>query len=273
MTEAFFTTREEKTGGICPGCGEEVREQITAVPGRELRHRMDCACDKRRREAERMEEYAEGMRILRREARREAGIPKRYQRESLSQLIPREGQQQAHRAMTDFVSAWRGDRRARGVLLVGATGCGKSTFAAAAANDLIDGYAFSEDEVRNCGVFGAPRRPFTSVRYVNVPMLFNELRNAMDEKTSAAHIIEQCASVPVLILDDLGAEHRTDYSRSVLLRIIDHRWCEQLPLIVTANARRMEDLEASTGERGRDRLEAICMPAAISCASQRRLGK
>lgn len=274
MTEMDFTTREEATGEVCPVCGEKLMERVTVVAGRQFRHRMECSCDKQRRAEEQKREYSEGLRKLRGAARRVSGIPSRYQTGSLSRLGHdlREGQEAAHRALCEFYSEWQNDRHTPGVLLVGATGCGKSTFAAAAANDLIDGYTFSEDDALRCRRCGDPAHPFTPVYYVNVPMLFTELRNAMDEKSSAAEVMRKYSTVPVLILDDLGAEYHSEYSRSVLLQIIDYRWCERLPLIVTANARRLEDLEASTGERGRDRLESICLPVPLSCPSQRRLG-
>lgn len=41
---------------------------------------------------------------------------------------------------------------------------------------------------------------------------------------------------PVLIIDDLGLEKATDWAAEKLDLIIDHRWLNNLPLVVTTNA-------------------------------------
>ncbi len=76
--------------------------------------------------------------------------------------------------------------------------------------------------------------------YVSVPELMLEIRDSFNPdghylRSSEAGIIDKYASVPVLILDDLGAEKTTDYSITTLYLIIDRRYREAMPTIITTN--------------------------------------
>ena len=46
---------------------------------------------------------------------------------------------------------------------------------------------------------------------------------------------EAIRTVPLLVLDDLGAESPTPWAQEKLFQIINHRYNEQLPTIITSN--------------------------------------
>ena len=96
-----------------------------------------------------------------------------------------------------------------------------------------------------------------AVLFVHVPRFLAALRQATAEGRA---IERQATGVPVLCLDDLGAERPTEWVRETLLAIIDARCNAKLPTIVTSNCSPGE-LDAHLGDpAGRipDRIVGTC---------------
>jgi hypothetical protein len=79
-----------------------------------------------------------------------------------------------------------------------------------------------------------------------VPATFEEVPNILDRlrpNADGASDIGQYQATPVLIMDDLGAEKRTEWTDEQLYRIADFRAKRNLPTIVTSNLtpKAMED--------------------------------
>ncbi len=108
----------------------------------------------------------------------------------------------------------------RWLYLCGACGCGKTHLCAAAANGL-----------RAAGV---------SVLFMTTTALLGTLRGMMNtsqrnDVDRTEELIQQLSVVPVLVLDDLGADPLTEWSNSILTRIVDSRWTTRRPLLVSSN--------------------------------------
>jgi len=74
-------------------------------------------------------------------------------------------------------------------------------------------------------------------RYAYVPLLFEELRRGFQEEGDRSYEarFDRFLNVPLLVLDDLGAEYRTGWVHEKLDTIIDYRLMQALPLVVTTN--------------------------------------
>lgn len=74
-------------------------------------------------------------------------------------------------------------------------------------------------------------------RYAYVPLLFEELRRGFREEGDRSYEsrFDRFLNVPLLVLDDLGVEHRTPWVQEKLDTIIDHRIIQGLPLVVATN--------------------------------------
>lgn len=106
------------------------------------------------------------------------------------------------------------------LVLCGPSGSGKTHLAVAIVRELV-----------KSGRYGA-----ASVRFVTASELLLEIRASYrDTDSDEAEIAERYGSVPVLVLDDLGAEKVTDWSVATLYLIIDRRYREMRPTIVTSN--------------------------------------
>lgn len=148
-----------------------------------------------------------------------------------------------------YVEKW-GEMKARntGLILWGSVGTGKSFTAHCICNALIDK-----------GV---------SVRLYSAA----EIVNRLSDKDKRDETIQKVRTVPLLVIDDVGAERGTPFAREQLCRAIDERAESGLPLIVTTNYTIQEISNGTEPEMQRifDRLQAMCIPIAVIGESRRR---
>jgi len=137
-------------------------------------------------------------------------------------LRPGEGIEEA----TEYASALARGRHEFSILtLAGPRGVGKTHLALAVAWDsLMNGYL---------------------VYYRQASMLLEELRRGYNNQTqyepgynagSYEFLMDTFMNKGLLIIDDLGGEKLTDWAAEKLDMIIDWRWLNRLPLMVTTNA-------------------------------------
>jgi DNA replication protein DnaC len=69
-----------------------------------------------------------------------------------------------------------------------------------------------------------------------VPDLLDSLRFAYDsEETTFEEHFDRIRQAPLLILDDFGTHHATEWAREKLFQILNYRYINHLPLVVTTN--------------------------------------
>lgn len=137
------------------------------------------------------------------------------------------------------------------LLLKGGYGSGKTHLAAAIANERIG---------RGESVF-----------FVVVPDLLDHLRAtfAPTSRITYDERFESVRNAPFLILDDLGAQSATPWAQEKLFQLINHRYNEQLPTVITTN-RELEEIEPSTRSRLSD--SRLCTIVTISAPDFRQGG-
>lgn len=76
-------------------------------------------------------------------------------------------------------------------------------------------------------------------KYAYVPELLDDIRDSYqkDELTgqSYSQLLDVLGTVPLLVLDDLGTEKKSEWATEKLQTIVDHRSRSALPLVVTTN--------------------------------------
>ena len=125
------------------------------------------------------------------------------------------------------------------LVLTGPSGSGKTHLAASIANRCIE-------------------RQQTTF-FIMVADLLDHLRAAYSPNSELAYdeLFEQVRNVPVLVLDDLGAHSSTPWAQEKLFQIINHRYNNALPTVVTIRgplARLDESLRTRLDAEGRSRL-------------------
>ena len=103
------------------------------------------------------------------------------------------------------------------LVLFGGYGSGKTHLAAAIANEVL-------------------RRQQRVILAV-VPDLLDHLRATFGPDSPVAYDdrFETIREVPLLILDDLGTENTTPWAREKLYQLINHRYNDALPTVITSN--------------------------------------
>jgi DNA replication protein DnaC len=125
----------------------------------------------------------------------------------------------------------------RGLWLEGDPGTGKTTLAMLVSKAAIEAH-------RTTAIYSLPR-------------LMGVLRESIDSEEGLLGLLDRLATVDLLHLDDLGAEHRTDWVLEQLYSIVNTRYEEQRSIILTTNATEQE-LAEQLGARTVSRLVEIC---------------
>lgn len=116
------------------------------------------------------------------------------------------------------------------LVLLGLPGTGKTHLAAAVANE---------------------RRASGSTAYfITAPDLLDYLRSAYapDSKASYDKVFEAVRTVPMLVLDDLGAHSSTPWAQEKLFQLLNYRYNAALPTVITSNLT-LEDHDARIRSR------------------------
>jgi DNA replication protein DnaC len=137
----------------------------------------------------------------------------------------------------------------KGLLLYGTVGTGKTYYAACIANQLIDsGY---------------------DVLMTNFATLTNKMQGTFDGKQE---YIDSLNRYKLLIIDDLGAERKSEYMQELIYNLIDSRYRSGLPMIITTNLSADEIKRPGNMDFARiyDRVLERCLPIAVQGESRRR---
>jgi DNA replication protein DnaC len=125
--------------------------------------------------------------------------------------LQRDSLQAAFNLSQDFASSPKG-----WLFIQGRFGCGKTHLAAAIANECVSN--------------GIP------TLFLTVPDLLDSLRFTFnDNEVSFEERFDQIREAPLLILDDFGTQSATEWAREKLFQILNFRYVNNLPMVVTTN--------------------------------------
>lgn len=146
----------------------------------------------------------------------QSGLSKRFLRRTFDTFRISPENEKAYRACrkyADSFGALNADKNS--LMLAGNCGTGKTHLAAAIANALL-----------------ARMMP---VVFTTPNDLSATVRSAFDGKNSEAEVVRLYQDVPLLVLDDLGKDQPTQWSVALLYRILNARYENDAPVVVTTN--------------------------------------
>jgi DNA replication protein DnaC len=146
--------------------------------------------------------------------------------------------------MLEYVNTWHENyQKGLGMILHGKPGTGKTYAVFAMANKLM--------------TIGKPVMVISSIG------ILNRIKDAYSSGDSEHDILKALHNASLLVIDDLGAEHYTDWSASILYKLIDDRYRTRRPMVITTNLP-LADLEKKLSTdgipRAYSRLDEVCVP-------------
>lgn len=236
--DGLFVEGDERLedGGIrCGKCGGMKTCHGTGVlEGILLPIRCEC---KKRADDERLSAIREAEEERRREELRRIGLTsKAYAEKTFAADVAPDSS--FSKTCRRYCEQWSEMKKVNaGLLLYGDVGTGKSFYACCIANEIIDRY-------------------FEQAYVTTIPRLISQLQ-PFDGHKKVAAIID---AVPLLVLDDLGAERETSFVDEQLFSIIDRRLLSRKPTIVTTNLTLQDIRNPQTTAQRRiyDRIIEMC---------------
>lgn len=209
----YFGRREVWTP--CPACHEE----------KLARERQEEAEKQAKLERERLEQMLDS-----------ALIPRRFIGRSFENFrAETPAQQKALSVVREFADDFESHlRRGSSLILIGKPGTGKSHLAIAALQSIMPKY---------CGL------------YVTCMQIVRAVRATWrrDSERTEGEVLSDLASVPLLVIDEIGVQYGTDGEQTVLFEVLDRRYRDMMPTILLAN-QSLDGIKQYLGERTYDRL-------------------
>ena len=189
-------------------------------------------------------------------------MPKDVLRARIKDLLENEAQMDVAELATKFIRNVKetGNLPAKGLYIYGEFGVGKSYVLGAIANEL------ASIKIRSVVVF--------------VPEFLSEIKQAISDNTLQEKV-EFVKKAPVLMLDDLGAETLSTWTRDEILgTILHYRMAEELPTFITSNFNydglenhlansQKGGVEVVKAARIMERIKSITLPIQLKGANRR----
>lgn len=219
--------------------------------------RCNCHCEQAQREEEKAEAERQRKQRALEKLQKYSLMDKKFYGSTLAAWDEDMGSVKLKKTIRKYVDHWPEMKTNNvGLLIHGSPGIGKTYAAFAIANEIMATHRALVVAVNTMGLLARIRETFNR-----------------QDREAEIDIIRSLEKASLLILDDLGAEQKTDWSSTMLYQIIDARYRSGMPLVVTTNLTLDQLQEKLTShdkvDRTYDRLAEICLPIEVTGASNR----
>ncbi|SDZ24277.1 phage DNA replication protein (predicted replicative helicase loader) [Tindallia californiensis] len=244
------------TSWKCEVCNKPKKTKLVLL-GKERVVRCNCECETMDYEAKKAEEQRRKQLKAIEKLKRYSLMDSKFHGSTLTSWDEAIGSPKLKKTVNKYVENWLEMKENNiGLLIHGNPGIGKTYAAFAIANEIMQQYRAIVVAVNTIGLLARIRETFN--------------RN---DKEAEIDIIRSLEKASLLILDDLGAEQKTNWSTAMLYQIIDARYRSGKPLILTTNLPldnlRDKLISEDAIDRTYDRIAEICLPIQVRGKSNR----
>lgn len=242
----------EKDGHIyCKICNERIDgKAIPFFNDTILIPRVDCKCDRDRKEQEKLRE-----KLIAQDRLRDNCFISRNQNAYTFENADKYTDDNTFRKAKNYVKHFDEMRKDNiGLLLYGNVGSGKTYIACSIANAIISEYSYS-------------------VKMRNFAQILNDLQKG-GFNLDRNEYIESITSPTLLILDDFGIERNIEYALEQVYNIVNARYLKARPTIITTNLN-FKDIEKEQEDimlgRIYSRIIEMCLPLRVTGFDRRKI--
>lgn len=241
---------------ICEVCGQS-KEMEISVFGRTAIVRVMCKCEQEAYRKREEEQVAKEKMIRLERLRKYSLMDEQFKRCRFENFIVDEYNEQMYNLGRNYCENWA-EMKANnvGLLLYGPPGTGKTFLVSCIANELLE--------------------QLVPVIIISSIGLLNRIKETYNRGGAEAEveIINNLKNADLLIIDDLGTESATPWAMEKIYEIVDSRYRDMKPLIITTNLTReaLKDKLASEDgvSRTYDRIIEMSYPLEVIGPSRRR---
>ncbi len=228
---------------ICSVCGEAI-EKITYIPGlnRCIKGPVMCKCKREALIAKEKEEINKEKQLRLKRIIKNSLIDEKFRNSKFENWDFTKGNDKMYKIANKYTKKFENMKKESvGLLLYGSPGNGKTYTVACIANCLIE--------------------KMLPVICVNADSLLNRIKDTYKKwgKEVEEDVLRRLDNADLLIIDDLGTEQDTEWTRTKIYNILDSRYRNGLPLIITTNLSLME-LKNRYEKRTYYRILEMCTP-------------
>ncbi|WP_396134091.1 ATP-binding protein [Clostridium sporogenes] len=228
---------------ICSVCGEAI-EKTTYIPGlnRTIKGPVMCKCKREALIAKEKEEINKEKQLRLKRIIKNSLIDEKFRNSKFENWDFTKGNDKMYKIANKYTKRFENMKKESvGLLLYGTPGNGKTYTVACIANFLIE--------------------KMLPVICVNADSLLNRIKDTYKKwgKEVEEDVIRGLDNADLLIIDDLGTEQDTEWTRTKIYNILDSRYRNGLPLIITTNLSLME-LKNRYEKRTYYRILEMCTP-------------
>lgn len=225
----------------CGKCGETVEKDIMLV-NKKVRVKVICSCEKEEKLKKEKKYEAMEKQIRLNKMFSNSLMDKRFKDSTFSNWDRTKGSNKIYKITYRYSQQFNKMKVENvGLLIYGVPGNGKTYATCCIANDLIER--------------GIP------VICVGINAILQRIQETYNSwgREGENNVIKSFQNADLLIIDDLGVEQKTEWAISKIYNIIDSRYRNGLPTIITTNLT-LDSLEEKYGKRTYDRLLEMCTP-------------
>jgi len=226
---------------ICNNCKEPQQKEITIL-GKKMIVPVLCSCKKKAMELKEQEEAVREKQEKLKHLFTNSLMDKKFINETFENWDFTKGNEKMHNMGVNYCDKFQEVKKeGLGFLIYGDPGNGKTFLSNCIANRLLN--------------------KMTPVICVSINGLLERIRDTYSKwgQEAESGVLKALCMADLLIIDDLGTEQDTDWSKSRIYNIIDSRYRNGLPMIISTN-KSIDQLKTMYHERTIDRLLEICTP-------------